>query len=217
MQKNFAEMPKYIIMRNLITIMAAIGIAVVTSSCSETEKQNDKMSDSNIAIENIMTRTSVREYTSEPIGNDSVMILLKAAMAAPTAVNSQPWTFIVLRDMEKREKLAEALPNAGTKLTSSAVNIIVCGDTRKMLEREPEYWIQDCSAATENLLLAANALGLGAVWCGIYPNSERVETLRNIVNLDPNLIPLCIIPIGHPSKPREIKDKWKKENIIFME
>ena len=205
-------------MKNIIKTSAVAVLLLSASSCSDNKEasENASLDRGEIAIENIMTRSSVRQYTNQPISDDTVKILLKAAMAAPTAVNSQPWTFVVLKDMDKRQKLAEALPNAGDKLTSSAVNIIVCGNTQKMLEREPSYWIQDCSAATENLLLAANALGLGAVWCGIYPSEERVRTLSETVGLDSNLIPLCIIPVGHPSGEPQIKDKWKEENIIFM-
>lgn len=194
---------------------AAIGL----SGCSVNEKDCNETSSlivSDAAIENIMTRSSIRQYTDRNVSEDTVKILLKAAMAAPTAVNSQPWKFVVLRDMDKRRKLAEALPNAGEKLTSSSVNIIVCGDRKKMFEKEPDYWIQDCSAATENLLLAANALGLGAVWCGIYPSADRVSKLCDITGLDPDLIPLCIIPVGYPAAEPQIKDKWKEDNIIYM-
>lgn len=204
-------------MKKLFMILAG-GALLAFSACTESSENvsSENVSSVNSALDNIMTRTSVRNYTSRAVSEDTVTLLLKAAMAAPTAVNSQPWAFVVIRDEDKRSRLAEALPNAGDKLTSSSVNIVVCGDKRKMFEKEPMYWVQDCSAATENLLLAANALGLGAVWCGVYPSEERVSALRDAIGLDPNLIPLCIVPVGYPSQDRVIKDKWKPENIIYM-
>ena len=201
-------------MKTYFNFALTVFFALVMFSCTDNNKGCEEVTPAeNAAFENIMTRSSVRSYSDRQISNDTVNLLLKAAVAAPTAVNSQPWHFVVLRNMEKREKLAELLPNAGSKLTSSSVNILVCGDTRKFLEKAPTYWIQDCSAATENLLLAANALGLGAVWCGIYPIEERVKYVTETLELDPNLIPLCIIPVGYPDKPAQMKDKWKEENI----
>lgn len=201
-------------MKACFNYVLTVFFALAMVSCNDNNKTSEVNDpDVNSSYENIMSRSSVRSYSDRVVSNDTVTLLLKAAMAAPTAVNSQPWHFVVLRNMEKRQKLAELLPNAGTKLTSSSVNILVCGDSRKFLEKAPTYWIQDCSAATENLLLAANALGLGAVWCGIYPIDERVKYVTETLELDPNLIPLCIIPVGYPDKPAQIKDKWKEENI----
>ncbi len=162
----------------------------------------------------ISTRASVRQYTSAEVGDATVDTLLRAAMSAPTAVNRQPWAFVVVRDSALRATLAEALPNAGGKLTNASVAIVVCGDSTRMLKQQPEFWVQDCSAATENLLLAAHACGLGAVWCGLYPDMERARTARTILGLDERYVPLCIIPVGYPAAPVAPKDKYREDAII---
>ena len=184
--------------------------ALIFGACTDNSGNNS-------AIDNIMSRTSVRTYTSQAVSDDAVETLLRAAMAAPTAVNSQPWKFVVLRNADVLAELADTVPNAGEKLTNSAVTIVVCGDTTKFVEPKPDFWVQDCSAATENLLLAANAIGLGAVWCGVYPDMDRVEAVRKVLNLDDSLIPLNVIPIGYPDGTTQPKDKWKPENIIYLD
>lgn len=167
-----------------------------------------------VAIQNIMTRTSVRQYTGKAIPADTVEILLKAAMAAPSAINKQPWEFVVLNDVAKREKIGEAVPGVGDKTKTAGAVILVCGNKDRFIEDAPEYWVQDCSAATENLLLAANALELGAVWCGVYPVHERVAQVREILGLPANLIPLNVVTIGYPTALQNPKDKWDPAKII---
>ena len=129
------------------------------------------------AIKCIMTRRSIRQYTDEPVDGEVVEKILRAAMAAPSAANCQPWQFVVVRDQAKREAFAEFHPY-GKMLASAPIGILVCGDTE--LELADGYWIQDCSAATENLLLAAHALGLGAVWLGITPREDRTAETREL-------------------------------------
>ncbi len=162
----------------------------------------------------ISTRASVRQYTSAEVGDATVDTLLRAAMSAPTAVNRQPWAFVVVRDSALRATLAKALPNAGSKLTNASVAIVVCGDSTRMLKQRPEFWVQDCSAATENLLLAAHACGLGAVWCGLYPDMDRTRTAQTLLGLDKRYVPLCIIPVGYPAAPVAPKDKYREDAII---
>lgn len=168
------------------------------------------------AINNIMTRSSVRQYTGQAIPQDTVDILLKAAMAAPTAINSQPWHFIVLKNQELRDKVGEALQGVGDKTKTAGAVILVCGDKTKFIEKAPEYWVQDCSAATENLLLAAHALGLGAVWCGVYPIETQVKDISTILSLPENLIPLNVITIGYPTALQNPKDKWDPEKVTVI-
>lgn len=168
-------------------------------------------------IENIMTRTSIRSYTSQTIPADTIEILLKAGMAAPTAVNAQPWHFIAINSKEKLAELSAANPRAGM-LKQAPLAIVVCGDMSKAMQgKAQEYWIQDCSAATENILLAAHAMGLGAVWTGAYPMDERVSSLRKTLKLPDNIIPLCVVVIGHPAESPQPKDKWKPENVSYNE
>lgn len=171
--------------------------------------------ESDAAIKNIMTRTSVREYTNEAVSKADIETMLRAGMAAPTAVNKQPWHFVVVTDREQLNALAAA--NRGTGMAAKApLAIVVCGDMQKTLSGIGQgFWIQDCSAATENILLAANALGLGAVWTGLYPNEERAKAVRDVVKAPEHIVPLCVIVIGHPADTPTQKDKWKPENVSY--
>lgn len=167
-------------------------------------------------LKNIKTRASVRAFSEKKINVERVsMTLLDAAMAAPSAMNKQPWEFIVIEDKDLLKVMSEQFPNASS-LSSAAFAVVVCGNLKKAIEGEgSEFWVQDCSAATENLLLAAHSMGLGAVWCGIYPSKERTERLSAFLNLPESVIPLNIIPIGYPEKRVEPKEKFKKENIFW--
>ena len=166
-------------------------------------------------IENIMTRTSVRKYTDRKIEAEKVETLLRAAMAAPTAVNKQPWHFIVVDDPAVLDSLA-GRGQRGNMLRSAPLAIVVCGDFSKALDGvNREYWIQDTSAATENLLLAAHGLGLGAVWTGAWPNEQRCDNIRRVLDLPENIVPLNITIIGYPAENPAPKDKWKPENVSY--
>lgn len=168
-------------------------------------------------IDNILTRTSIRQYTEQTVEQEKIDILLRAGMAAPTAVNAQPWHFIVVNDKEKLAELAAANPRA-KMLQTAPLAIVVCGDMSKTLDGTGrEFWIQDCSAATENILLAAHALGLGAVWTAVYPMEERLQPVSDALKLTDRLIPLCTIVIGYPAESPAPKDKWKPENVSYNE
>ena len=162
----------------------------------------------NDAIQTIMTRPSVRAFLDKPVPEEIVERLLRAAMAAPSAKNSRPWAFVLIRDRAELEKLGAALPNA--KMTATApLALAICGLMDKTLPGEArEYWIQDCAAATENFLLAVHALGLGAVWTGVHPISERIAILKETLRLPDGVEPFCLIPFGWPAGPVDAKDKW---------
>lgn len=170
-----------------------------------------------IILQNIMTRTSVRAYQSDPVSEETLQTIVRAGMAAPTARNLQPWKFIAITQPEKLAKLADKLPNA-RMLKNAPAAIVVCGDLKKAFQTKPEveFWVQDCSAATENILLAAHGLGLGAVWTGVYPNLDKVAAVRDELGLDASLVPLCVVVLGSPAESPEIKDKWKDENYILI-
>ena len=193
-----------------LALAAAIlaGIAGL-SSCKEGPDAREA------AISNIMTRTSVRSYLDKAVEPEKVETLLRAGMAAPTAVNKQPWHFVVITDKAEREQLAGEGRNA-RMMNQAPLLIVVCGNLDKAQEGiAREYWVQDTSAATENILLAANALGLGAVWTGIYPIPERVSRVSETLRLPANLVPLCTIVIGYPDCDNAPKDKWNVENVSY--
>ncbi len=161
----------------------------------------------------IHQRKSVRTYTDQPVSREQLMTLVRAAMAAPTAVNKQPWAFIIITERERLLQVAEVMPYAKMAAQAQAA-ILVCGDLSLALPGDAQaYWIQDCSAAVENLLLAAESLGLGAVWTGAYPIEERVVTLRSVLGLPKNIVPLALIPVGYPDGKDQPKDKFKAERI----
>jgi len=161
----------------------------------------------------ILSRRSIRKFTDEPVPHEILVDLLKAGMAAPSARNLQPWAFIVVTDRVLLDSLGNALPYAKMLSTAGAA-IVVCGDMNKAATNtKTDYWVQDCSAATENILLATEALGLGAVWTAAFPYDERINPVRRVLNLPENLIPLNVIPIGHPTGEDTPKDKWKPENL----
>lgn len=167
----------------------------------------------NQAIQNIMTRVSVRKFTGEKISEAQVDTLLRAAMAAPSAINKQPWAFIVVDDDALIAKLGEALPYSRCS-NHPAVAIIPCGDLSKAIEGDMgAFWINDVSAATENLLLAAHAMGLGAVWTGLHPDMNRAKMVQELLGLPEHIIPLCVVPVGVPAEQPAVKDKYKTENI----
>ena len=169
----------------------------------------------NATLEAIMTRTSIRKFTDEPVKPCMVEKLLRAAMAAPTAVNKQPWHFVVVDQKEVLDKLAGE-GRRGDMLRNAPLAIVVCGDLSKALEgKAQEYWIQDTSAATENLLLAAHAMGLGAVWTGQYPMDDRYKQTQQVLGMPETIVPLCTIIIGHPAEQPTPKDKWKAENVSY--
>lgn len=190
------------------------------SSCttSSTPDATADQSTGNAALECILTRTSVRQYQPDrTISRDTVETLLRAAMSAPTAVNKQPWAFIALDDRAALDSLAQVLPYA-RMLTKAPLAIVTCGDLSKAIDGEDAdkgFWIQDVSAATENLLLAAHAMGLGAVWTGVYPDAERVKDVQERLGLPANVIPLAVVPVGYPTGPQKPKEKWEPANVHF--
>ena len=160
----------------------------------------------------IFKRRSVRKYTGEKVSEEMVKQLLEAAMAAPSAGNQQPWEFVVVRDKAVLQKMTEVSPY--TKMLKEAdLAIVVCGDESK--EKHKGYWVQDCSAAIENILIMAADLGLGAVWCGIYPVEDRVIGVKNICGLPQSVIPLGIISVGYPAEQKEPANRYDETKIHY--
>jgi len=148
-------------------------------------------------LEAIYGRRSIRRYTDEPVTDAEIEVLLKAAMAAPSAGNQQSWRFIVVRDRAVLDEMSVATPYS-KMLAAAPLGMVVAGDTRD--EKHPGYWVQDCSAAIQNLLVAAHATGLGAVWIGVHPEREREENVRRICAVPEGIVPLAMIALGHPEE-----------------
>jgi nitroreductase len=162
----------------------------------------------NELIQTIFARRSIRRYTSEPVSEGDIQTLLEAAMAAPSASNRKPWQFIVVTERETLDALAESHPH-GKMLFEATLCVSVCGDLTEM-ER---FWVQDCSAATENLLLAAVALDLGAVWLGVYPRDDRVAAVRQRLALPDHITPLNLIAVGHPAEVKQARTQFDAARV----
>lgn len=167
----------------------------------------------NISYRNILERTSVRRFSDRKITESETEAILRAAMSAPSGVNRQPWEFVVVEDKTLLSALADALPYA--KMAASApLVIIVCGNRERFLDGDDStLWVQDLSAATENLLLAAHALGLGGVWTCLYPHNDRMEAVSEILNLPSEWVPFNLVPVGQPLTNHPPMDKWHPERI----
>ncbi len=164
------------------------------------------------ALTVIHSRKSVRHFTGQAVEKDDLTTLVKAGMAAPTAVNMQPWSFVVVSERKNLDALAAALPYA-RMLDKAGAAIIVCAVPEKAFQGNKDFAIIDASCASENILLAAEAIGLGAVWTAAYPDEPRMKAVRSILNIPENIIPLNVIPVGYPTGEDKPKDKFKPENV----
>lgn len=186
---------------------------MLTSIASHAQLSNEAQA----VINNIMTRASVRGFIEKPVEQDKIDLMLRAAMAAPTDKNKQPWHFVVLNTPETISSYYGDNPRA-ERMKKTPLVIVVCADTTRMQQGEVrDIWVQDLSASTENLLLAAHALDLGAVWTTIYPLEKRVQDVQQRLNLPGRLIPMCAIRIGYPNpeRPAQPKDKWDEQKVTY--
>ena len=161
-------------------------------------------------MEAILKRRSIRQFTDQPIAKDDLTTLLRAAMMAPTARNCQEWEFVVVQNKDTFKKMMHVHPYA-KMLEQAACAIVVCGNTQR--EHAPGYWMADCGAATQNILLAATSLGIGSVWLGVYPNEERMEGLAKLLGLPDYVKPLNIIALGYPNEKKEDVDRFDPAKI----
>lgn len=160
----------------------------------------------------ILKRRSVRRYTGDPVSEQTVQEILEAAMSAPSAGNEQPWHFIVIRDRTILGQISAIHPYA-YMVPEAPVAVLVCGDLRRDLH--DGFWVQDCSAATENILLAVQAKGLGAVWLGVYPRGERVAGFRQLFAIPDHVVPFALVPIGHPAESRPYEKRYDASCVHF--
>ena len=206
----------------VLNIVLAIVVVVLSVRLASDKVTVDKSADAQQSVnaeqavlDNIATRTSIRDYEARPVEKEKIEKMLRAAMAAPTAMNKQPWHFVVVDQRNVLDALAGANPYA-KMLKKAPLAIVVCGNTDKMIEGGGrDFWIQDASAATENLLLAAHAIGLGAVWTGAYPSEERCISISKVLSLSDNLVPLNMIVVGYPAEQPQPEQKFKEENISY--
>jgi nitroreductase len=163
-------------------------------------------------METIFKRRSIRKFTSEPLSEEVILRFIKAGMNAPSAGNEQPWYFIIINKREILTAVADIHPYA-QMLRHAPGAIMVCGDPR--LERHEGYWVQDCAACTENILLEISDNGYGGVWIGVFPRDERISALRRLLNIPDEIIPFSIIAMGHPAESKEPNNKFKEDRIRY--
>ena len=192
---------------NTFYVLLAVVLVIVILKTSCMGDQDETVSKSKAVLENIAERKSVRKYLNKSVEEDKIDAMVKAGMAAPSGMDRRPWEFVVVTDRAALDSMAAKLPYA-KMLTAAPLAIVVCGDTTLS-----SYWFLDCSAATQNVLLAAEALGLGAVWTAAYPYEDRIDVVRQNTGLPEHIVPLCVIPIGYPDGPQKAKDKFDEKRV----
>lgn len=194
-------------------LLAVILLIVVLKISSDMVKKeiNENAVQENNALEMIFGRKSVRKYLNKPIEEEKITSLLRAGMAAPSGKDARPWSFVVVTNRGALDSMANQLPYA-KMLVQAPMAIVVCGDPKIS-----SYWYLDCSAAAENILLATEALGLGAVWTAAYPYENRIQVVRKYTELPEDLVPLCVIPVGYPDGQQKVKNKFDVNKIIRID
>jgi len=162
----------------------------------------------------IFGRRSIRVYAPGEVSETAITRLLEAAMAAPSAMTKDPWRFIVVRQPSTLTELTAVLPG-GKMLATAALGIVACGDMDSVLDQQLSYLLQDCSAAIENLLLGAHALGLGACWVGVHPSETAVRRLKQMFSLPAPVIPIAVIALGQPGEQPESRTRYRSEYVHF--
>ena len=190
-----------------LLLAVVLVIVILKTSCMGEQKQDEATLKSKAVLENIAERKSVRKYLNRSVEEDKIDAMVKAGMAAPSGMDRRPWEFVVVTDRVVLDSMAAKLPYA-KMLTGAPLAIVVCGDTTRS-----SYWYLDCSAATQNVLLAAESLGLGAVWTAAYPYEDRIDVVRQNTGLPEHIVPLCVIPIGYPDGPQKVKDKFDPQRV----
>lgn len=191
----------------LFSLLAAAAAVVGFYSCNEAGNRSAGGDCGPSALDVIFERKSVRTYTAQAVEPEKVDMMVRAAMAAPSGMDRRPWEIVVVDDRVKLDRLAEG----HAKMVAGApLAIIVCGNTDKS-----SYWYLDCSAATQNLLLAAESMGLGAVWTAAYPYQDRMSHVIEVLELPDNVMPLVVVPVGYPAGENMPKDKYDPERVHY--
>lgn len=202
----------------LSVALAGLGIAYAYEKFTDIADLEDVVSEKeNLALNVIMTRSSVRDFLDKEVPDSLLTKILKAGMAAPTAYNKQPWEFVVVEAPRVKKRISELFAGA-TPVGKCRTAIVVCGDMNRVAENDTAecgYWTLDCAAATENMLIAGNALAIGSVWCGVYPDAQRIKEMAELLELPDNLIPFSVIAFGYEAAPAMPKDKWDKDRVYL--
>lgn len=196
-------------MKDLILITTFL---LIITMCGDVFAQHPKNIKDALTV--IHNRKSVRHFTGQAVSREDLITMVKAGMTAPTAVNMQPWSFVIVTERKTLDALAEKLPYA-KMLDKAGAAIVVCAIPGKAFDGKTEFAIIDASCASENILLAVEALGLGAVWTAAYPDKDRINAVREILDIPGSAIPLNVIPVGYPTSEDKPKDKFKQENIYW--
>lgn len=167
-------------------------------------------------IEAIKSRVSVREYSDQEISDEALQTILEAGMSGPSCVNARDWSFVVVRDAETLNKMADANGRPAAPLRQAKLGILICGDLERAFHGAPDYWVVDGSIAAQNMILAANALGIGSVWLGTWPQMDRVKAQAELFGLPETQIPHSIIAFGYPAETsRKEKKIYEADRVHF--
>ena len=168
------------------------------------------------AIQAIMTRVSTRQFSEQPISEENLRTILAAGMAGPSAVNARPFSFVVIRDREQLNHMADGNGRAAEPLRRAALGVLVCGDMARTFERAPDYWVIDGSIACQNMILAAHALGIGSVWLGTWPQAEKIQAQTGLFDLPEDIVPHSIIAFGYPAGESKVQpDRYEEDRVHF--
>lgn len=192
----------------LATVFSALALLSCNPSAPTTRESAEK-----VVLNNIMTRVSLRQYTNQKLDDTTLNKILRAGMAAPSAMDMRPWNFIVVDDPAIKKAITENIGPATAAERAPQV-IVVCADMNKTLDGDARYyWVQDCAACMENMLLAAHSMGLGAVYMGAYPQMKRVEFLSELLGTPDHIVPMSMMAVGYPAETVAIKDKYDESLI----
>ena len=197
-------------MKKIFSFLCMFMAMTAMISCSSSKEEKGTTGTGNAALDNIFERKSVRTYLNKGVEKEKIDLMLRAGMAAPSGKDLRPWEFYVITERASLDSMAAALPYA-KMLTEARYAIVVCGDSTRS-----SYWYLDCSAAAQNILLAAESLGLGAVWTAAYPYEDRMEVVRKYIALPENILPLCVIPFGYPAVQQQPKQKYDEKKIHYQ-
>ena len=198
-------------MKKLFITCAVAGLCAMTfNSCGVQDAITNEKSAEETVLENIHARKSVRSYTAQAVEEGKIDKLVRAGMAAPSGKDVRPWEVVVVTDRAVLDRMADGLPYA-KMLRQAPLAIVVCAN----VDKQPDYWFVDCSAMTQNILLAAEAMGLGAVWTAAFPYADREKAVTDALGLPENVRALNVIPIGYPAGDEKPKDKYDPAKIHY--